>query len=177
MCLQSVLQKNTARPQHSPLAPVSAGTCYPPPRHRSTYLSHAIVAALAKTRWRARRSQRRTRASNGEMQNSKRSARKAQSREVAPPMQCKRGVHAWLSRARPSAAWYTRRALFTHFGLTRERIHERAQLRALHPHAAPNNSTSTRRGSHTFGCVRYPIALTPTRHTRRQARTWSRFPR
>ena len=170
-------KKNNARPQLSPLAPVSTVTCYPPPPHRSTYLSHAIVAALAKTRWRARRSQRRTRASNGEMQNSKRSARKAQSREVAPPMQCKRGVHAWLSCARPSTAWYTRRALFTHFGLRRERIHERAQLRALHPHAAPNNSTSTRRGSHTFGCVRYPIAPTPTRHTRKQARTWSRFPR
>ena len=82
--------KGIARAQHSPLAPVSAVTCYPPPPHRSTYLSHAIVAALAEARRRAGRSQRRTRASNGEMQNSKRSARKAQSREVTPPLQCKR---------------------------------------------------------------------------------------
>ena len=95
--------KGIARAQHSPLAPVSAVTCYPPPPHRSTYLSHAIVTALAEARRRAGRSQRRTRASNGEMQNSKRSARKAQSREVDPPMQCKRGVHAWLSRARGPA--------------------------------------------------------------------------
>ena len=123
--------KHIAHTQHSPLAPVSAVACYPPPSHTSTYLSHAIVASLTQARWRARADR-----SDARMQAMVKwriaSAARAKRSLVRSPHQCNaRAACMPCCRARGSAQLGTHAVRCTL--TTREHIHEHTPLRALHP--------------------------------------------